>query len=55
MKKWWKSKTLWVNVIGIGAILVQTEYGYIVTPEIQVLVLGFVNMFVRLITKEELE
>lgn len=55
MKKWIWSKTLWVNIIGIAAIIIQAEYGYVVTPETQVLVLGVVNMFLRLRTKQELE
>ena len=46
---------LWINIISVAAIVAQTEYGYIVSPNLQVIALGIVNFVVRLITKEELE
>lgn len=44
MKKWMKSKKLWVNIIAIAAIIVQAEYGFIVSPEAQLCVLGIVDL-----------
>lgn len=55
MKKWYRSKMLWANVIGIGAIILQLEYGFIVSLEIQAIILSGVNVALRLITKEGLE
>jgi len=55
MKKFIKSKTLWINVIAIGAIIAQCEFGFIVTPESQIIVLGAVNFILRVITNEELK
>ena len=52
-KKWWKSKTLWINVIAIVGILafgVET-----VDPEIQGTILAAINFILRLITKEAVE
>lgn len=55
MKKWYKSKMLWLNVIGIAVIIIQAEYGYVISLEHQGLILGFINLLLRLITKEGLE
>ena len=54
MKDWWKSKTLWVNVIAIAGIIIRAELGYVFTPETEVGILVAVNCILRLITKEEL-
>jgi hypothetical protein len=51
-KKWYASKTFWVNIIAAGALLVQGKYGFIVSPEMQALVLSGVNMALRAVTKE---
>lgn len=54
MKDWWKSKTLWVNIIAIGSIIVRSEFGLILTPECEVALLATINMILRIITKEEI-
>ena len=54
MKKWYLSKTLWVNLIAIGALIVRAEYGLILTPEGEVALLAGINMLLRIITKEEI-
>lgn len=53
-KKWYLSKTLWVNAIALAAMGIQNATGFEVSPEIQVYVLGAVNVILRLVTKEEL-
>ena len=53
-KKWYKSKTLWTNAIAIGAIIIESEYGYPISAETQLLVLGLVNFILRIVTKEEI-
>ncbi len=55
MKKWIKSKTLWINLIGIAAIILQCEYGFVIKPEHEVIILGFINVILRAITNEGLE
>lgn len=53
MKKWWQSKTLWANAIGITAIIVQSQVGYVISPEAQATLLAVVNMALRAITNSE--
>jgi hypothetical protein len=51
-KKWYTSKTLWVNLLSILAILAQTYAGNdIVSPEIQAALLGIINVILRGVTK----
>lgn len=51
-KKFWQSKTFWTNIILGGAIIVQANYGFIMTPEIQSLILVGVNLALRKLTKD---
>ena len=56
MKKWYLSKTLWVNFISMAAIVLQYKCGREVIPaEMQSTILAVVNMFLRTITTEELQ
>lgn len=54
MKDWWKSKTLWINIIAIAGIIIRAELGLIITPEGEVAILGGINLILRLATKEEI-
>ncbi|GAG06682.1 unnamed protein product [marine sediment metagenome] len=54
MKKWIRSKTLWVNIIAVTAIILQAEYGFIVSPELELAALGVINLILRKYTKEGL-
>ena len=54
MKQWLKSKTLWVNIIAVAVIIIQGQYGYVVTPELQLGVLATINFVLRLISKEDI-
>lgn len=53
-KDWYKSKTLWVNVIGIGVMVAQTQYGFVVDAGTQATLLALINIVLRKITKEEI-
>ena len=54
-KKFWTSKTLWVNIVAIIAMIVQLyKQDFILTPEIQFSILAVINIILRLITKEEI-
>lgn len=49
-KKWYLSKTIWANVVMIVAIMLQTNYGFIVSLELQALALAGINLGLRKIT-----
>lgn len=49
MKKWYKSKTVWVNLLAIAA-----AFGLRLGEEEIVAVLAVINLILRIITKEEL-
>jgi len=55
MKKWYLSKTLWVNVIAAVAMVVQAATGQEwLDAEAQVGILAVVNLLMRAITKQQL-
>ena len=49
MKKWYKSKTLWANLLAIAAV-----FGLDITTDETTAILAVVNILLRLVTKEEL-
>jgi len=53
-KKWYLSKTVWINVIALAGLIVQTQTGFLLTPEVQAMALTLVNLAVRSVTKQEL-
>ena len=53
-KIWYASKTFWLNIIAVVAIIAQGQFGYTVSPEIQVAILALINIFLRAITKQEM-
>ncbi len=54
MKKWWTSKTLWINIIALAALALQGAQGWVISPEYQIMILGVVNMILRAVTKSEI-
>lgn len=52
-KKWYVSKTVWVNGLALVATVLQGKYGFVVSPEIQGIALTVVNLVLRKITKEK--
>jgi len=54
-KKFYQSKTFWVNVIATIAIGVQTQTGFVIDPSIQAVILSVLNTGLRLVTKQGLE
>jgi len=54
-KKWYKSKTFWVNIIMGVAIAVQWHYGFVVAPEEQAGLVVVINLLLRGLTKTGLE
>jgi len=55
VKKWYTSKTLWVNLLAMVAIVAQGQFGFVISPEYQLMVLGAINWILRIITKEAIE
>lgn len=54
-KPWYDSKTVWVNLLMIGGIISQLVTGHeVLTPEVQVLGIGFINLILRAITENKL-
>lgn len=55
MKKWYLSKTLWVNIIALIAVIIQLITGKeIVSQQMQGLFLTGINIILRIVTKHEL-
>lgn len=51
-KKWYLSKTLWVNVVAVLGFVAQGLTGQqLASPEMQATALGIVNLVLRLVTK----
>ncbi len=55
-KKWWKSKTLWFNAIGL-LIVIAEYFGQIniITPELLALILLLGNGVLRMVTTSGIE
>jgi hypothetical protein len=51
-KKWYESKTFWVNTLAAAALFLQIKYGFIIDPASQALGLSMVNLVLRKITKD---
>ena len=54
MKPFYKSRTLWVNFIALIALGIQLQFGYVISPEIQGIILILVNAILRLDTDSAL-
>jgi len=53
-KRWYTSKTLWLNLLAIIALVAQAEGGYILDAEAQAVILAIINLALRIITKQGL-
>ena len=51
-KKWYESKTVWVNLVMALGVLVQHKYGFVMSPDMQAMVITGVNLVLRKITKD---
>jgi len=54
MKEYIKSKTLWLNIIALIAIISAGQFGLVLDGTIQAAMLVMINVLLRMITKEEL-
>lgn len=53
-KRFWLSKTFWVNVLALVVLIAQSHFGLVVSLEVQASILAAVNVALRLITKEQI-
>ena len=53
-KRWYTSKTLWLNLLAIAALVAQAEFGYILDTEAQAVILAGINLLLRALTKKGL-
>lgn len=53
-KKWYFSKTVWVNVLALAALYLQSEFGFVFSVELQAMSMTLINLGLRKITKEEI-
>ena len=51
-KAFWLSKTLWINVLAVAGLFMQTQSGFIFDASMQAGLLCLVNIGLRTITKE---
>jgi len=51
MKKWYASKTVWINLIAAVSVLLQVTLGVGLSLEVQASLIVVINFVLRLITK----
>ncbi len=52
-KPLWESRIFWVNVVAIGIMIAQqVGIGYLIPADAEVVLLGAINLILRLITRE---
>jgi len=51
-KKFWQSKTFWVNILSAIGIAIQSKTGFVVDPAVQAIGLTVINGALRAVTKE---
>ena len=55
-KAWYTSKTLWVNLISVFAIVLQgVNASWVINPDYQALILGAINLILRIVTSTQLD
>jgi hypothetical protein len=53
-KEFFYSKTFWVNVIALVAIVIQSYTDFVIAPEAQASILVLINLVLRAITGDEI-
>lgn len=55
VKQWYQSRTVWVNIVALIAIIVQTSTGFVINPTDQLAIITVLNLMLRSITGSGLE
>lgn len=53
-KPWYLSKTLWLNIVAVIALLIQLNSGFVIPAEEQLAIITVANLLLRAITGKEL-
>jgi len=53
-KRWYQSKTLWVNILAMIASILQAKYGLVIPGELQGVILTALNIWLRFETTGEI-
>jgi hypothetical protein len=53
-KRWWLSKTLWINAIAFVGMILQWKFGMVLPVEAQVGIMAILNMLLRFDTDQPL-
>jgi len=54
-KAFYLSKTFWVNMLAVIVMAVQTETGFVISPEEQIAGLAIINLILRICTKSKID
>lgn len=54
IKPFYLSKTFWVNIIALVAMLIQTKTGFVIDLETQTAILAIINLILRALTGSEI-
>ena len=54
-KKFYKSKTFWVNILALASIVVQSQTCFVIPPELQAGILSVLNGVLRFTTTEPIQ
>lgn len=52
MKRWYASKTIWVNVLAALCLAIQAKWGFVIDAEAQGAILIVINVILRGVTKD---
>ena len=53
-KPWYTSKTIWVNLLSVIGLLVQTQTGFVIDAEAQLGIIAVINLLLRIVTGQPL-
>lgn len=54
IKSVFRSKTIWINIIALIALIIEKQYGFGMSADLQMELLTIVNIILRLITHEKI-
>lgn len=46
-KQFWKSKIFWVNIVSTIALILQSQFGFVLSPEMQLAIVMILNLIFR--------
>jgi len=52
VKKWYSSRTVWLNVLAAVTLFLQQQFGFVFSVELQGLILMVLNLILRFDTSE---